>query len=77
MNWNPCGSCGNTLRRLTTGFNYFGGRIISDGVVIEPPTTLGFTALAARMKLPDFRRVSLGAYNGTAARFAAFGPACH
>jgi hypothetical protein len=54
------------------GFNFFGRRTISDDVEIVPPTTLGFSDLAARFELPAFADISMAAYGGTPARFAVF-----
>jgi hypothetical protein len=45
------------------GFNYFGGRVISEGVNILPPTTFGFSGLATHLDLPGLAKVSLQAYN--------------
>jgi hypothetical protein len=62
-------------QRLTTayrGFNYFGGRYISDGVQVEPPQTLGFSEFAREFQLPFFANISLGAYDGTPALFNRF-----
>ena len=54
------------------GFNFFGRRTISDDVVTEPPVTLGFSELATRFELPAFANISMAAYTGTPARFAAY-----
>jgi hypothetical protein len=55
-----------------SGFNCFGGRVISEGVDIEPPVTFGFTDFATQMNLPDVARISLAAYDATPTRFAVF-----
>jgi hypothetical protein len=55
-----------------TGFNYFGGRVISEGVEIEPPVTFGFSDFAAQVSLPELAKVSLAAYDATPARFTTF-----
>lgn len=44
------------------GFNYFGGRVISEGVDILPPATFGFSGLATHLGIPDLARVSLQVY---------------
>jgi hypothetical protein len=54
------------------GFNYFGGHVISDGVPIEPPTTLGFSEAAVKLGIPDLALVSMQAYGATPAGFAKF-----
>lgn len=54
------------------GFNYFGGRIISDGIAIAPPPTLGFSEFARQTNLPFFANISLAAYDAVPTRFATF-----
>jgi hypothetical protein len=62
-------------QKLTTayrGFNYFGGRYISDGVEVSPPDTLGFSDLATRLNIPFFSNISLSAYDAPPERFNRF-----
>ncbi len=54
------------------GFNYFGGRHISDGITIEPPATMGFSEFARDFSLPFFANISLSVYDGSPARFNTF-----
>lgn len=53
------------------GFNYFGGRVISEGVDIVPPTTFGFSGLAEHLHLPELAKVSLQAYGAAPNAFPA------
>ncbi|MFP2897994.1 hypothetical protein [Corallococcus sp. 4LFB] len=47
-----------------SGFNYFGGEVISDGVDVTPPRTMGFGEFAREARLPFLANVSLSAYQG-------------
>ncbi|MDF2812049.1 MAG: hypothetical protein K0S56_3080 [Microvirga sp.] len=53
------------------GFNYFGGRVISEGVEIEPPSTFGFSGLATHLRVPELATVSLQVYGAPPNTFPA------
>jgi hypothetical protein len=52
-----------TLTNIYSGFNYFNGRPISEGVDIRPPQTLSLSNFAEEVKVPFLARVNMAAYD--------------
>lgn len=46
-----------------SGFNYFNGKPISEGVDIKPPTTMSLSAFAASINVPSLANVVMSAYD--------------
>lgn len=59
-----------SLTEAYSGYNYFNGRPISPGVEVKPPVTLGLTQFAASIGVPFVAKISMAAYQGSAASFA-------
>lgn len=55
-----------------SGYNFFNGRIISENVSIQPPATIGQTAFARQIGVPDLASLSTAAYNAPATAFTRF-----
>jgi hypothetical protein len=52
-----------------SGFNFFGGEVISAGVHVTPPQTLGFRDFAERTRNPFFAQLDIAAYDGSRTTF--------
>ncbi|HZS38881.1 MAG TPA: hypothetical protein VFF06_18740 [Polyangia bacterium] len=53
-----------------SGFNFFNGRPIDEGVVITPPDTMSMSDFADEIDVPFIADISMAAYDGPTARFA-------
>jgi hypothetical protein len=57
------------LSPVYSGYNFFGGSTISEGVAVNPPKTMGRTEAALWLGVPFFAKFSLAAYEGTPQAF--------
>jgi hypothetical protein len=52
-----------------SGFNFFGGSTIADGVEVNPPNVMSRTEAASWLGVPFFANISMKAYDGPARTF--------